>query len=65
MYNPLTKGLSEKKATVVGVGQKLKANPKIGKIITGHCTGNDAFGLLKTVLDDQLVNLTTGSVIQL
>ena len=65
MYNPLTKGLSEKKATVIAVGQRLKANSKIGKIVTGHCTGNDAFGLLKTVLDDQLVNLTTGSVIQL
>ena len=62
MYNPLTKGLSEKKEDVIKVGELLK-NKNIDSIATGHCTGKGAFGLLKTVLGDKLLSLKTGSII--
>ncbi len=62
MYNPLTKGLSEKKEDVIKVG-KLLNNKNIDSIATGHCTGKGAFGLLKTVLGDKLLGLNTGSII--
>ena len=65
MYNPVTKGLSENKETVIKVGQLLKSYQFIDKIATGHCTGKRAYDILKTELSDQLVNLHTGSVIRL
>jgi len=65
MYNPLTKGLSEKKQTVIETGNLLNSNPSINKIVTGHCTGRDAFRILKSTLGDKLHNLNTGSRITL
>ncbi len=61
MYNPLTKGLSEKKEDVIKIAQLLKDNKNIDKIVTGHCTGKGAFRLLKNVLGEKLINLNTGS----
>jgi len=63
MYNPLTKGLSEKKQIVIETGNLLNANPSINKIVTGHCTGRDAFGILKDTLGNKLYSLNTGSII--
>lgn len=63
MYNPITKGLSEKKEDVIHIAELLNNNKNIDKIATGHCTGKDAFGLLKNVLGEKLVNLNTGSSI--
>lgn len=61
MYNPLTKGLSEKKEDVINVGEILNNNKSIDTIATGHCTGKGAFKLLKEVLGDKLLSLNTGS----
>ena len=61
MYNPLTKGLSEKKEDVISVAELLNANKSIDTIATGHCTGKGAFKLLKDVLGEKLINLNTGS----
>ena len=61
MYNPLTKGLSEKKEDVISVAELLNANKSIDTIATGHCTGKGAFKLLKGVLGEKLINLNTGS----
>ena len=65
MYNPVTKGLSEKKEDVIRTAQLFDANPNIEKILTGHCTGMGAFGLLKGVLGDKLESIATGSKIKL
>ena len=61
MYNPLTKGLSEKKEDVIKVGELLNKNKGIDTIATGHCTGKGAFKILKGVLGDKLLSLNTGS----
>lgn len=61
MYNPLTKGLSEKKEDVIKTAQLLNANQQIDEIATGHCTGTGAFKLLKGVLGEKLVKINTGS----
>lgn len=63
MYNPLLKGLSEKKEDVIKTAQLLNANKQIDKIASGHCTGTDAFKLLKSVLGEKLLNMNTGSKI--
>jgi len=63
MYNPVTKGLSEKKEDVIHVGELLNNNKNIDKIATGHCTGKGAFGILKEVLGDKLTSINTGSSI--
>ena len=61
MYNPLTKGLSEKKEDVIKTAELLNSNQQIERIATGHCTGTGAFVLLKGVLGEKLVQLNTGS----
>ena len=63
MYNPLTKGLSEKKEDVIHVAKLLNNNKSIDKIATGHCTGKGAFSILKEVLGDKLTSINTGSSI--
>ena len=63
MYNPLTKGLSEKKEDVIKTAQLLNTNKQIDTIATGHCTGTGAFKILKSVLGEKLVNINTGSKI--
>ncbi len=63
MYNPITKGLSEKKEDVIQVAELLNNNKSIDSIATGHCTGKGAFSLLKGVLGNKLINLNTGSSI--
>lgn len=63
MYNPITKGLSEKKEDVIHVAELLNNNKSILSIATGHCTGKGAFTILKSVLGNKLVNLNTGSSI--
>ena len=65
MYNPLTKGLSEKKEDVINVGKLLNNNKSIDTIATGHCTGKGAFKILKGVLGDKLLSLNTGSTVSI
>lgn len=64
MYNPLTRGLSEKKEDVLKIGEALWENTSVEKVITGHCTGSKAYALLKTVLADRLLKLEIGKTIQ-
>jgi 7,8-dihydropterin-6-yl-methyl-4-(beta-D-ribofuranosyl)aminobenzene 5'-phosphate synthase len=65
MYNPLTKGLSEKKEDVIKTAEWLNTNPQIDSISTGHCTGAGAFTLLENVLGKKLLKLNTGSRIEI
>jgi len=63
MYNPLTKGLAEKKEDVIETAILFDKNENIEHISTGHCTGKDAFNILESVLGDKLSKINTGSVI--
>ena len=62
--NPITKKMSEKPQTVESIAAKLKSLP-VGKIYTGHCTGPDAFALLKKGLGDRIAEFTTGMTVEL
>lgn len=63
MYNPLTKGLSEKKEDVIKTAEWMNSNQQIDQIATGHCTGRGAFTLLEGVLGEKLKSLHTGTKI--
>ena len=63
MYNPVTRGLSEKKEDVISIARMFDVNPNVEKILTGHCTGKGAENLLKGVLADKLDGIHTGSSI--
>ncbi|RLD87807.1 MAG: MBL fold metallo-hydrolase [Bacteroidetes bacterium] len=65
MYNPITKGLSEKKEDVFETAGLFAENKQLDQIVTGHCTGKGAYRLLKGVLGDKLAGLHTGSRISI
>ncbi len=46
------------------LGQKLMEYP-IGKIYTGHCTGERAYNILKGVMGDRLDYFSTGKIIEI
>lgn len=60
LYNPTLKK-SESPEFITQLGEFLKTTSS--KYYTGHCTGQEAFHLLKNVLGEQLQYLATGSVI--
>jgi 7,8-dihydropterin-6-yl-methyl-4-(beta-D-ribofuranosyl)aminobenzene 5'-phosphate synthase len=64
LMNPITKKMSEKPETVESIAAKLKSLPA-GKIYTGHCTGPDAFALLKKGLGDRVAEFTTGMAVDI
>lgn len=62
LYDPRTrKGEELDSIMVIGEGLKKYAT----RFITGHCTGNDAFVILKTMMGDQIGSFSTGTVLQL
>ena len=54
---------SEDPSTVQQIGDFLKNTGSI--YYTGHCTGNEAFNHLKTIMGDQIHYLSTGSVVDI
>lgn len=61
MFNPITKGMSEKKQDVIDIASIFKYDSNISKIITGHCTGKKAYKVLDSVLEEKLTVMNTGS----
>jgi len=55
--------ISEDPFVVTQVGEFLKGTGSM--YYTGHCTGNESFGLLKKILGDRIQYLSTGSVIEI
>jgi 7,8-dihydropterin-6-yl-methyl-4-(beta-D-ribofuranosyl)aminobenzene 5'-phosphate synthase len=64
LMNPLTKKLSEQHETVAAIGTKLKSLP-VGRIYSGHCTGPEAFRILKDELGDRIDEFKTGMVLSI
>jgi 7,8-dihydropterin-6-yl-methyl-4-(beta-D-ribofuranosyl)aminobenzene 5'-phosphate synthase len=57
LFNPATKK-SEDKVLIENIANEFK-NENV-KIYTGHCTGNYAFGILKSILGDKIEAISTG-----
>jgi 7,8-dihydropterin-6-yl-methyl-4-(beta-D-ribofuranosyl)aminobenzene 5'-phosphate synthase len=64
LTNPVTKKMSEKPETVESIAAKLKSLP-VWKIYTGHCTGPDAFALLKKGMGDRIAEFQTGMAVDI
>jgi 7,8-dihydropterin-6-yl-methyl-4-(beta-D-ribofuranosyl)aminobenzene 5'-phosphate synthase len=62
LMDPIRKKMSEKPETVESIAAKLKSLP-VGKIYTGHCTGTDAYLLLKKGLGDRISLFQTGMTV--
>ncbi|MBW2689056.1 MAG: MBL fold metallo-hydrolase [Deltaproteobacteria bacterium] len=62
MFNPITKGMSERKQDVIDIAKVFNDAPYIDKIITGHCTGEKAFSVLNSIMGGKLLAMKTGSV---
>ncbi len=60
LMNPATGAMSATRKDVESIGQALRAL-HVGKVYTCHCTGEEAFGVLKEVLGDKLGSCATGS----
>lgn len=61
MYNPLTHGLSEKTEEVIKVAAEIYQDLNIEEVITGHCTGTMAYALMRSLLNEKLKKMETGS----
>lgn len=57
LYNPVT-GKMEDKLLIENIANEFKHENV--KIYTGHCTGKNAFKVLKTILDDKVEEISTG-----
>ncbi len=63
LFNP-SLGQSEPRSLVEAVAQELAARPGTA-YYTGHCTGQEAFGVLKETLGDRLHHMSGGSVFEI
>lgn len=59
LYNPVVAKMDEKPDEVKALGGKM-AGHNVKKFISGHCTGMEAFLLLKNTLGDRLEYFSTG-----
>ena len=60
----LVNTMSASRAEVEGIGRSLRERCR-GPVLTGHCTGDRATGVLAGVLGDQLQLVRTGTVAEL
>jgi 7,8-dihydropterin-6-yl-methyl-4-(beta-D-ribofuranosyl)aminobenzene 5'-phosphate synthase len=62
LMNPRLIEMSESRTAIEQLGQRL-LDSGVQRFMTGHCTGVDAFKVLKSVMQDRLEYLSTGSTI--
>lgn len=63
LMHPVTKKISEQARTVAAIAAKLKSLP-VGRIYSGHCTGSEAFAILREGLSDRIEEFRTGMTIE-
>lgn len=61
LMNPVTNKMEERESDVVNIAAELKNKYKTATFYTGHCTGVKGYQLLKSVLGERIVYITTGS----
>ena len=61
MMNPATKGLAESPDHIREAGEALRDEPAATRLYAGHCTGEQAFGLLHQVMGGRIEQLMVGS----
>lgn len=59
LFNPALGKMADTPGNVLALGEKMLEFP-VGKYLTGHCTGTQAYELLKTVLKDRLEYFSAG-----
>ncbi len=64
LMNPITKKLSEKRKDMEKIADNI-ASRTIHKIYTGHCTGEEAYSILKSRLGERLDKFQTGKSINI
>lgn len=65
LTNPITKKLVETQDYIKLIGRALAENKSIQKVISGHCTGKPAFGLLKEEMKEKLNQIEVGMQMEL
>jgi 7,8-dihydropterin-6-yl-methyl-4-(beta-D-ribofuranosyl)aminobenzene 5'-phosphate synthase len=65
LMNPRKKRMSEKRETVMDIGKKLYEKRNLEMVYSGHCTGKEAYALLKEQMKDKLDFFATGRVIRI
>ena len=63
LSNPGTGNMTESKERVIEMAKNLK-KMNIQEIYTGHCTGKEAFGHIKSVLKEKIKPFKTGTVLE-
>lgn len=62
--NPLLKSMAGTRAEVEAIGREMLKR-SIGTVFSGHCTGEKAFAVLKSVMGERLQRFRTGSIVNL
>ena len=61
MMNPATKGLADSPDHIREAGEALRDEPAATRLCAGHCTGEQAFGLLRQVMGGRIEQLVVGA----
>jgi 7,8-dihydropterin-6-yl-methyl-4-(beta-D-ribofuranosyl)aminobenzene 5'-phosphate synthase len=64
MMNPSTKGLAESPGDITAAGEALRDDPAVQRLYAGHCTGEQAFALLRQVMGSRIEQLMVGARIE-
>ena len=59
LFNPARGRMAESTESVKKMGEKLR-DTRVKKFITGHCTGIEAYSLLKPILKERIAYFSTG-----
>jgi 7,8-dihydropterin-6-yl-methyl-4-(beta-D-ribofuranosyl)aminobenzene 5'-phosphate synthase len=64
LMNPIKNRMSESEDVVKNIGRTLLQKKSLGMVYSGHCTGDEAYNLLKAEMKQKLERFSTGKVIQ-
>jgi 7,8-dihydropterin-6-yl-methyl-4-(beta-D-ribofuranosyl)aminobenzene 5'-phosphate synthase len=64
LMNPIKNRMSETEDVVRNIGRTLLQKKNLKMVYSGHCTGKEAYSLLKAEMKDKLDRFSTGKVIR-
>jgi 7,8-dihydropterin-6-yl-methyl-4-(beta-D-ribofuranosyl)aminobenzene 5'-phosphate synthase len=65
LMNISEKKLEERVEDVAKIARQLNGRPRLQRVFTGHCTGSEAYDILKSLMHEKLAHFAAGSVITL